>query len=112
MRTPTGVECQYFYGDYYRGRKQEECRLIGIVPPPHHWTPDLCSKCPVPEISRANSCKNMELRAEVKRSLFGIIRKVSVTAYCHRSQQKVSEPQIGCGQCHPIPPIFSLKEEK
>ena len=34
MRTPAGKECQYFYGDYYRGRNQEECRLLSDATPP------------------------------------------------------------------------------
>ena len=29
MKTPAGKECKYFYGNYYRGAHQEECRLIG-----------------------------------------------------------------------------------
>ena len=28
MRTPAGKECKYFYGNYFRGRKTEECRLL------------------------------------------------------------------------------------
>ena len=69
MRTPAGFECKFFYGNYFRGQKKEECRLIGNAPAPNHWTPDLCQKCPVPEILRANSCENMELSAQVRRSL-------------------------------------------
>jgi hypothetical protein len=110
MRTPYGFECKYFYGNYFRGRKQEECRLIGIVPPPHHWTPDLCQKCPVPGILRANACEHMQLNAKVHRSLLGLIKKVEVTAYCQKSQQTVSEPHVGCGLCHPLP--FDLTDKR
>lgn len=110
MRTPAGFECKYFYGNYFRGRKQEECRLIGNAPPPHHWTADLCQKCPVPEIIRANACEHMELHAEAQRSLFGLVKKVVVTTYCHKSQQAVAEPEIGCGQCHPLPPAFLKRQ--
>lgn len=106
MRTPAGFECKYFYGNYFRGRKQEECRLIGNVPAPHNWTPDLCQKCPVPEILLANACEHMELTAQAQRSMFGLVKKVVVTAYCHKSEQSVAEPEIGCGQCHPLPPAF------
>jgi hypothetical protein len=106
MRTPAGSECKYFYGNYFRGRKDEECRLIGNAPPPNHWTPDLCQKCPVPEIILANACQNMELSARVRRSMLGIIKKVEVTAYCNKAQQVVAEPHVGCGQCHPLPPEF------
>jgi len=110
MRTPAGFECKYFYGNYFRGRKQEECRLIGNTPPPHHWTPDICAKCPVPGILRANDCQNMELKALVKRQLFGLRKSVEVTAYCHKSRQIMKEPHIGCGQCHPLP--FEFLEKK
>lgn len=106
MRTPAGSECKFFYGNYFRGRKQEECRLIGDAPPPGHWTPDLCAKCPVPEILQANACGNMELKARVRRSLLGLIKRVEVTAFCSKSQSTVAEPHIGCGQCHPIPSVF------
>lgn len=111
MRTPAGTECKFFYGNYFRGRKQEECRLIGNAPPPHHWTPDICAKCPIPGILRANACENIEYKAEVQRSLFGLIKRVEVTAYCKKSQQFVAEPHVGCGLCHPLPPVF-LKDKK
>ncbi len=106
MRTPAGFECKFFYGNYFRGRKQEECRLIGDVPPPNNWTPDMCAKCPVPAILRANECENMQLQGRVRRSFLGLIRKVEVNAYCKKTQQFVNEPHIGCGQCHPLPPSF------
>jgi len=109
MRTPAGFECPFFYGNYFRGRKDEECRLIGDVPPPNHWTPDMCSKCPVPGIVQANACQNLELKAQARRSLFGLMKRVEVTAYCKKSQQTVKEPHVGCGQCHPLPPIFTEK---
>ena len=111
MRTPAGFECKFFYGNYFRGRKQEECRLIGNARAPGQWAPDLCKKCPVPGILRANACENLTLNAKVKRSLLGIIRNVEVTAYCTLSQQNVKEPHIGCGQCHPLPPVFQDKNE-
>jgi hypothetical protein len=111
MRTPAGSECKYFYGNYFRGRKQEECRLIGDTPAPHHWTPDMCKNCPVPGILRANACENMELRAKAQRSLLGLIKKVEVTAYCTKSQRVVTEPYVGCGLCHPLPPEFTDKKK-
>ena len=105
MRTPSGVECPYFYGNYFRGRKQEECRLIGYARPPKHWTPDLCRSCPVPGILRANACPNLILEGEVSRTLLGLRRTVKVTAFCTKSHQRVAEPHIGCGQCHTLPVI-------
>ncbi len=57
MKTPAGSECKYFYGDYYRGRDHEECRLLGA-----QWKPALCRTCPVPAIEMANACEFMRLR--------------------------------------------------
>ena len=100
MRTPAGVECPYFYGDYFRGKKREECRLIGKAATPNHWTPDLCRGCRVPAITRANACKNMVLEGRVRRQFFGLRRSVEVSAYCLKTAAPVAEPEIGCGQCH------------
>lgn len=109
MRTPAGTECRYFYGDYHRGRKLEECRLIGNLAPPRNWTSDLCRDCPVPSIIMANACPNLVLQAEVKNLIFNLRRRVKVTAFCTKTQQSVNQPKIGCGQCHPLPPVFEEK---
>jgi len=110
MKTPAGRECPHFYGDYYRGRNVEECRLLraqGQV-----WTPDLCRTCPVPEIARANSCQFMKLELIIARPLAALFqRRVQVNAYCERSERNVLEPQIGCGECHALPFNFEIKED-
>lgn len=107
MITPDGKECQYFYADYHRGRAHAECRLLLDAPTPQHWTPDLCITCPVPEIIQANACSNMVLEGEVERPFPFIKRKVQVRAYCTKTKREVPEPHIGCGECHPLPPIFT-----
>jgi len=104
MRNPAGVECRYFYGNYFRGQSHEECRLIGSAQPPLNWKPDLCKTCPVPGILRANACPNLVLEGKV-RSILGIYRRVQVKAWCTLSKKEVKEPHIGCGLCHTIPPI-------
>jgi len=99
MRTPAGKECKYFYGDYFRGRSVEECRLLkdsGIT-----WSSYLCQECPVPEILQANSCDHQSLSPQLKRPVFFMRHQVQVEAYCHKTQQNVDEPRLGCGQCHP-----------
>ena len=102
MRTPAGVECPYFYGDYYRGKNVEECRLIGRQSPPKHWTPDLCKSCPVPSIKRANACEYMRLTPVIKRK-FGLFKRfVTVKAFCIKSGTTVAEPHVGCGICHSL----------
>jgi hypothetical protein len=106
MRTPAGTECKYFYGDYYRGRDHEECRLLGGV-----WTADLCRTCPVPSISRANACEFMQLSGQVNRPLVAAFRRrVSVTAFCEKTRRSGFDPHIGCGVCHPLPPVFEVEK--
>lgn len=100
MRTPFGTECPYFYGDYYRGKSAEECRLIGAKNPPDQWSADLCKTCPVPGIARANACENMTLYVSIKKAVVKSKRRVLVTAYCSKSKSEVKIPQIGCEFCH------------
>lgn len=111
MRTPAGFECRYFYGNYFRGRNTEECRLIGNAAAPNHWTRDLCKTCPVPAILRANACPNIVLEGKVTGGIFGHFRRVRVSAFCTRANQTVAEPEIGCGLCHPLDSIFTDKKE-
>ena len=101
MRTPAGKECPYFYGDYYRGRNHEECRLLPGGSPERTWTRDLCQSCPVPEIAQANSCEHMVLEASVERRFLGLKRQVVVEARCEKCACTVENPFVGCGQCHP-----------
>jgi hypothetical protein len=106
MRTPTGSECKYFYGDYYRGRNREECRLLGP-----QWKAKLCQTCPVPGILRANACEYMELTASVERPLLAAFQpRVAIRASCRKTGGPVAEPHIGCGECHPLPPAFEVKK--
>jgi hypothetical protein len=97
MRTPYGKECFYYYQDFYRGKSQMECRLLG----PHGgWTPPLCKDCPVPAILADNACPDMTLRGESGSGIFGLGRHVKVTAYCRRTDRVVAEPRVGCSECH------------
>ncbi len=100
----TGKECPYFYGDYFRGRRFEECRLLGKSNPP--WEVKLCKACPVPGIRLANACPNMILTAEVVSTLFRFGKKVKVDAYCTKTHQVVKNPYTGCGKCHSIENLF------
>lgn len=111
MRTPYGVECSFFYGDYFRGKSAEECRLIGHQPPPNNWTSDLCKTCPVPGILRANACKNMSLSLTIKRKSGVGKRRIDVTAYCSKSNTQVKTPQVGCGICHPLGEILTTNDD-
>jgi hypothetical protein len=104
MITPAGKECIHFYGDYQRGRHVESCRLLEAHNLP--WTPHLCEKCPVPEILQANSCEHQSLIPKVQKPLFFLRPEVQVSAYCSQCVCDVAEPRIGCGLCHPLPPVF------
>jgi hypothetical protein len=105
MITPAGVECHYYYADYYRGREQQECRLIAQNRESEPWQPDLCKGCPVPGILRANACPHLVLEGRVERRLLGLSRRVAVAAVCSKHLVAVAEPHIGCGQCHPDLPM-------
>ncbi|MBN1266912.1 MAG: hypothetical protein JXA25_15565 [Anaerolineales bacterium] len=108
MRTPAGTECPYYYADYFRGREYEECRLVEPSQSGRSWSPDVCERCPVPEIVRANGCKHMSLHASIESGFLGFGQKVVVTAYCARAGEAVKEPLVGCGHCHEDLPSFSL----
>jgi len=109
MKTPTGIECPHFYGDYFRGRNTEECRLLKAAG--QQWTPDLCRTCLVPEISRANACEHLRLNPTIGRPLTAVFqRRVQLNSFCEKSQKHVSEPQVGCGECHALPFKFEIKE--
>jgi hypothetical protein len=108
MKTPAGTECPHFYGDYFRGRTVEECRLLKVAG--QNWSRDLCASCPVPEISRANACQYMQLRSKVGRPLSAaFMRRVQVQAYCAKTRKNVTEPYVGCGECHALPFKFEIK---
>lgn len=109
MRTPSGIDCTYFYGDYFRGRTVEECRLLKSAG--QDWSPDLCKTCPVPGIIRANACEYQQLKPGVARPFSAMfMRRVQIAAYCAKTKRNVKEPHVGCGECHPIPPIFEVKK--
>ena len=108
MITPAGVECRYYYQDYYRGREHQECRLIAQNPQSEPWQPKLCRGCPVPGILRANACTNLVLEGRVEKGFLGFSRKVAASAVCSKYLVKVSEPRVGCGHCHEERPGASL----
>lgn len=99
MRTPAGKECKFFYGDYYRGKHQEECRLLKDYD--LDWQPYMCEKCPVPDILLANSCEHLKFIPSLNRPLFFLKPQVSIKSYCTKTNRDVEEPRIGCGECHP-----------
>jgi len=106
MRTPAGKECRYFYGDYYRGRNREECRLLSEAVPPLGWKPEYCFTCPLPEIGMANACEHMILEPRLARRFPFTKAQVSVRTSCSKTGRADFDPHIGCGECHRLPGIF------
>jgi hypothetical protein len=100
MRTPAGTECRYFYANYFRGRNQQECRLIAANPASERWTPGLCRDCPVPKIQQTNACRHLVLEGRVTKTWGGLGRRVTVSASCTKTLEDVASPQVGCGHCH------------
>ncbi len=100
MRTPYGKECKFFYDDYFRGRKTQECRLVQRNPNTESWFVSLCQTCPVPDILTANQCPNLRLRGKVGRGFLGLTKKVQVDAMCAKYTVEVTDPNVGCGHCH------------
>jgi hypothetical protein len=101
LRTPGGIDCKFFYGDYYRGREHEECRLLEASQA-FKWNSKLCQTCRIPAILRANACNQLVLKTEVASLPFGIRKRVRVSATCLQTRALVSVPEVGCGHCHEL----------
>lgn len=108
MQLPDGRECKHYYADYNRGRNILECRLVKTNPESLRWKPSDCKNCPVPEILNANASPNLELKVTIKTQLFGLQRKLSVTAYCIKHQIPVKDPYTGCPKCNEERPGLDL----
>ena len=61
------VNCRYFYGDYFRGKNKETCRLVENNPENERkWQRKLCNTCPVPELLLTSNSRDLILEAVVK----------------------------------------------
>jgi len=99
MKTPSGKECTFFFGDYHRGRNKEKCRLLqnnDLI-----WKPALCETCPIPAIQQANGCENMIFTPTLFRPFLILKQQVRITTFCQKNQVDVEMPEIGCGSCNP-----------
>lgn len=63
----------------------------------------------MPGILLSNACPNMVLSGKVEKTLLGLRKRMKIGAYCTLSKQIVAEPEVGCGQCHPLMDIFKEK---
>ncbi len=109
MRTPYGADCKFYYADFNRGRRTQECRLPRYGT--ERWTPDLCKSCPVPRLLLANACPHLILTGQIQKGFLGFNRKMLVAASCPKSEGPVAEPAIGCGHCHDSEPAFKFTLE-
>jgi hypothetical protein len=112
MRTPAGKECRYFYGDYFRGRQHEECRLLASNTPPLPWRREFCFTCPVPGIHMANACPHMGLIPNLTRPFPFIKQQVQVHTICMQTNRTGFDAHVGCGECHPLPEIFEKFDDQ
>jgi hypothetical protein len=49
----------------------------------------------------------MQLRPSIGRPLGAAFqRRVQVSTYCAQTRRAGFEPEVGCGECHPMPDIF------
>jgi hypothetical protein len=112
MRTPAGKECKFYYGDFYRGRSVQTCRLIEQNSDSPPWRPSLCASCPVPDILRTNGSDTLKLEATVVNKLLGFKQQVAVSGWCSACFSEVPNPMLGCPNCSraPRPSILDLNE--
>jgi hypothetical protein len=92
------VNCRYFYGDYFRGKEKEECRLLESSPNNRRqWRRGLCNSCPVPEIVITSNSRDLVLEAAIERKF--LREQVEVTfAVCAKHLLELSDPRY-CPQC-------------
>ncbi len=106
MKTPAGKECPQYYADFHRERRMEECRLAKRNPESADWNPGDCSRCPVPDIVRANASPYMRLKLTIKPGIFGFGRYNQVDAFCEKHSIKIDDPFVGCPKCNAERPSF------
>ena len=95
---PSPVNCRYFYGDYFRGKNHEECRLIAANPENSRpWRRKLCNTCPVPELIITSNSRHLELEAKVQRKFLRDQVEVSF-AVCTKHVLELDDPGY-CPQC-------------
>lgn len=92
------VNCRYFFGDYFRGKEKEECRLLEANPDnPHAWKRSHCDTCPVPALIITSNCRDLLLEADVERKF--LRERVRVTfAVCKKHMLELADP-LHCPQC-------------
>ncbi len=98
MTTHKPVNCRYFYGDYFRGKEKEACRLLESTPGSRTaWKRKLCDTCPIPELLLTSSCRDLLLEGKVTKSF--LRERVAVSfAICVTHMLDLDDP-AHCPQC-------------
>jgi len=107
MKTPAGRDCRHYYADFHRGRNRQECRLLDRAESGLRWRPGDCTHCSVPDILWANSSPYLELHAVIRQWIFGLGRRVEVSATCGKHNLDIPDPYIGCEACAGERPDFT-----
>jgi hypothetical protein len=113
MKTPAGKECKFYYGDFYRGRSVQACRLIERNSESPPWRPHLCHTCPAPDILRANQSDTLKLDGRVVKKFFGLQQQVEIEGWCSECFNPVPDLMVGCLTCARSggkPSVFDLEE--
>ena len=92
------VNCRYFYGDYFRGKNVEACRLLEANPNNTiAWKRKHCDSCPVPAVLISSNSRDLELEGTVTRQF--LRERVQITfAVCTRHMVELSDP-LHCPGC-------------
>ncbi|MFM7583688.1 MAG: hypothetical protein ACKO9F_13360 [Caldilinea sp.] len=92
------VSCRYFYGDYFRGKHKEECRLVAAnANNAYPWKRSCCDSCPVPAVLVASNSRDLALEAKVTRRFLSSRVEISF-AVCTRHLEELADPRF-CPQC-------------
>ncbi len=108
MRTPAGKDCRYYYQDFHRGRDVQECRLVKENPDSLPWRPNMCERCPVPEILSANSSTTLDLKLTIAPVILGLGRRLVIEAVCTKHGIKIDDAYVGCPKCNAERPGLEL----
>jgi len=58
----------------------------------------------------ANACPNLLLEPKLERPFPFTKQQIKVKSYCIHTSRENFDPHIGCGECHPLPPIFEQEK--
>jgi hypothetical protein len=105
MQTPFGAECPFYYADFMRGKQTQRCDLLDAAGQSTLWHSGICQECPVPRLIAANACPDLELSGSLQRHLV-FWQRMRIQAYCRKTGQNVSQPEVGCGSCQSLNPVW------